>query len=120
MASIQRQVQTVKKAEKEPSLALLSSCSTLSSAKLRSPAELLNGRMFKATLLMKILPPETRDLLSTQQRKQVNFYNRDLDKCQISVKFKLYKFKILKCLARIVGFGLTPRSYITEDESGVE
>ena len=48
------------------------------------------------------------------------FTNRDLDKCQISVKIKLYKFTILKCLARMVDFGLTPHSYITEDEFGVE
>ncbi|CAB4041230.1 Hypothetical predicted protein [Paramuricea clavata] len=85
---IERQVQTVKKillkckeSGTDPSLALLSLRSTPLSATLKSPAELLNGRMFKATLPVKIHPTndwhETRDLLLTQQKKQVNLYNRD-------------------------------------------
>ena len=78
---IERQVQTVKKillkckeSGTDPSLALLSLRSTPLSATLKSPAELLNGRMFKTTLPVKIHPPndwhETRDLLLTQQKKQ--------------------------------------------------
>ena len=85
---IERQVQTVKKilskcreAGTDPSLALLSLPSTPLSATCRSPAELLNGRMFKTTLPVKIHPPidqqETRDLLQTHQREPVNLYNRN-------------------------------------------
>ena len=85
---IERQVQTVQKillkckeAGTDPSLALLSLRSTPLSATLRSPAEILNGWMFKTTSPAEIDPPidqhETRDLLSTHQRKQVNLYNRD-------------------------------------------
>ena len=78
----ERQVQTVKEillkcreAGTDLSLALLPLSATH-----RSPAELLNGRMFKTTLPVKIHPPidqqETRDLSSTHQRKQVNIYKR--------------------------------------------
>ena len=69
-----------KEAGADPSLALLSSRTPLS-ATLQSPAELLNGRIFKSTLPVMIHPPndrqETRHLLLTQQKKQANLYNRD-------------------------------------------
>ncbi|CAB4017439.1 transposon Tf2-1 poly [Paramuricea clavata] len=132
---IERQVQTVKKillkckeSGTDPSLALLSLRSTPLSATLKSPAELLNGRMFKTTLPVKIHPPndwhETRDLLLTQQKKQVNLYNRDskekpnlFQNQAVQVQDPLIK---TWSPARVVGFGPTPRSYITEDESGVQ
>ncbi|XP_028404008.1 uncharacterized protein K02A2.6-like [Dendronephthya gigantea] len=132
---IERQVQTVKKillkckeSGADPSLALLSLRSTPLSTTLKSPAELLNGRMFKSTLPVKIHPPsdryETRDLLLTQQNKQVNLYNRDSKE-----KPNLFQNQAVQVQdpvnktwspARVVGFGPTPRSYITEDGSGVQ
>ncbi|CAB3991427.1 transposon Tf2-1 poly [Paramuricea clavata] len=132
---IERQVQTVKKillkceeSGTDPSLALLSLRSIPLSATLKSPAELLNGRMFKTTLPVKIHPPndwhETRDLLLTQQKKQINLYNRDSKE-----KPNLFQNQAVQVQdplkktwspARVVGFGPTPRSYITEDESGVQ
>ena len=131
---IERQVQTVKKillkckeSGTDPSLVLLSLRSTPLSATLKSPAE-LNGRMFKTTLPAKIHPPnsrhETRDLLLTQQKKQVNLYNRDSKE-----KPNLFQNQAVQVQdplkktwspARVVEFGPTPRSYITEDESGVQ
>ena len=132
---IERQVQTVKKillkckeSGTDPSLALLSLSSTPLSATLKSPAELLNGRTFKTTLPVKIHPPNdrhgTRDLLLTQQKKLVNLYNRDSKE-----KPNLFQNQAVQVQdplkktwspARVVGFGPTPRSYITEDESGVQ
>jgi hypothetical protein len=132
---IERLVQTVKKillkckeSGTDPSLALLSLRSTPLSATLKSPAELLNGRMFRTTLPAKIHPPndrhETRDLLLAQQKKQVNLYNRDSKE-----KPNLFQNQAVQVQdplkktwspARVVGFGPTPRSYITENESGVQ
>ena len=132
---IERQVQIVKKiplkckeSGSNPSLALLSLRSTPLTATLKSPAELLNGRLFKTTLPVKIHPPrdrlETRDMLSTQQEKQVNIYNRhskerpDLFQDQaVQIQDPVRK---TWSPATIVDFGPTPRSYITEDESGVQ
>ena len=112
----------------DPSLALLSLRSTPLSATLRSPAELLNGRMLKTTLPVKIHPPidqqETRDLLSTHQRKQVNLYNRDSKEMPNLFQDQAVQVqdpeKKTWSPARIVGFGPTPLSYITEDESGAQ
>ena len=132
---IERQAQTVKKillkckeAGTDPSLALLSLRSTPLSATFRSPAELLNGRMFKTALPVKIHPPvdqhETRDLLSTHQRKQVNLYNRESKELRNLFQDQAVQDqdpeKKTWSPARIVGFGPTPRSYIREDESGVQ
>ena len=132
---IERQVQTVKKilikckeAGTDSSLALLSLRSTPLSATLRSPSELLNGRTFKTKLPVKILPPiaqqETRELLLTQQEKQVNLYNHNSK--QIPNLFQDQAVQVQDPEkktwnpARIVGCGPTPRSYITEDEFGTQ
>ena len=131
---IERQVQTVKKillkckeAGGDPSLAL-SLRSTPLSATLQSPAELLNGRIFKSTLPVMIHPPsdrqETRDLLLTQQKKQANLYNRDSKEMPNLFQGQAVQVqdpeKRTWSPARIVSLGPTPRSYITEDESGVQ
>ncbi|XP_028413590.1 uncharacterized protein K02A2.6-like, partial [Dendronephthya gigantea] len=112
---IERQVQTVKKillkckeSGADPSLALLSLRSTPLSTTLKSPAELLNGRMFKSTLPVKIHPPSDRD-----SKEKPNLFQNQAVQVQDPVN-KTWS------PARVVGFGPTPRSYITEDGSGVQ
>ncbi|CAI9721127.1 Hypothetical predicted protein [Octopus vulgaris] len=80
---IERQVQTVKKTlikycetKEDSHLALLSLQVTLLRADMKSPAEMLNGRKYKATLLTKIQPPidqeETRVKLAATQEEDRN------------------------------------------------
>ena len=63
-------------------------------------------------------------MLLTQQKKQVSLYNRDSkEKPNLFQNQAVQVQDLLKktwSTARVVGFGPTPRSYITEDESGVQ
>lgn len=86
----------------DSNLALLSLRSTPQSTTLKSPAELLNGRMSETTLPVKICPPndqkKIRNLLATHNKKQLNVYNRgSKQKLLLFQDFKMERsnFKIL-------------------------
>ena len=84
---IERQVQTVKKTiikcretKEDIDLALLALRTTPLSSNMPSPAELLNGQVFKSTLPGRIQPPknqeEVRNWLKARQDNQCCYYNR--------------------------------------------
>ena len=109
-------------------IAQLTLRSTPLSAKLRSPAEHLNRRTFITTLPVKISVPHDqegkRQLLSTQQEKQVDWYDRNSK--PMPILFQNQPVQIQDTVkktwtpSKIVKDGQTPRSYVVEKESGVQ
>ena len=132
---IERQVQTVKKillkckeTGEDPNLALLSLRSTPLTARLPSPAEILNGRVYKTTLPVRIKPPidqeEVRQQLSSQQRSQVSIYDRNskplpelFEDQAVQVQNPITK---IWSPAKIKAVSNTPRSYTVEDACGTQ
>lgn len=130
---VERQVQTAKKTlikcremKEDPHLALLSLRATPLKADMKSPAEMLNGRKYKTTLLTRIQGPvdqeETRAKLEAAQAEGQRHYNKHaqnlpelLDGQNVHVQDPISKLWIP---AKIISKAETPRSYIIETETG--
>ena len=132
---VERQVQTVKKTilkytetGEDIQLALLALRTTSLSSNTASPAELLNGRIFKSTLPGKIYPSRNqedfRNWLKARQDNQSHYYNRHTKELP-----ELHKDQAIHVQdpvrktwnpAKIISRGETPRSYIVETETGAQ
>ena len=132
---VERQVQTVKKTilkcgetGEDIDLALLALRTTPLSSNVASPADLLNGRIFKSTLPGKIYPSRNqvdfRNWLKERQVKQSHYYNRhakELPELHIDQAIHVQD-PVRKTWnpAKVISQGDTPRSYIVETESGAQ
>ena len=129
------QVQTVKKTilkcretKEDTDLALLALRTTHLSSNMPSPAESLNGRMFKFTLTGKIQPSknqeEFRNWLKARQDNQCYYYNRHTKELpELHGNQAIYTQDPVKKTwnpARVIDQGDTPRSYIIETETGAQ
>ena len=132
---VERQVQTVKKTilkcretKEDIDLALLALRTTPLSSSIPSPAELLNGRVFKSTLPVKIHPSknqeEVRNWLKARQDNQCYYYNRHTKEL-----LELHRYQAIYVQdpvrktwnpARVIEQGHTPRSYLIETGTGAQ
>ena len=132
---IEHQVQTVKKTilkcretGEDIQLALLALRTTPLSSNVASPAELLNGRIFKSTLPGKIYPSgnqeDFRNRLKARQDNQSHYYNRHTK--ELPEPHKDQAIHVQDPVwnpwnpAKVIRRGETPRSYIAETETGAQ
>ena len=128
-----QKVQTIKKlilkcreTKEDIDLALLALQTTPLSSNIPSPAELLNGRMFKSTLPGKIQPSknqeEVRNWFKVRQNNQSYYYNRHTKELpKLHRDQAIYAQDPVKKTwnpARVVEDGDSPRSYIVETGTG--
>ena len=132
---VERQVQTVKKtilkcreSKEDIDLALLALRTTPLSSNIPSPAELLNGRVFKSTLPGKIQPSknqeEVRNWLKARQDNQCHYYNRHTKELpELHRDQAIYVQDPVRKTwnpARVIDQGETPRSYLIETGTGAQ
>lgn len=132
---VKRQVQTVKttilkcrETKEDIDLALLPLRTTPLSSNRPSPAELLNGRVFKSTLLGKIQPSknqeEVRNWLKARQDNQCYYYNRHTKELpELHRDQAIYTQDPVRKTwnpARVIDQGETPRSYLIETGTGAQ
>ena len=131
----ERQVQKVKKTilkcretGEDIQLASLALRTTPLSSNVASPAELLNGRIFKSTLPGKMYPlgnqEDVRNWLKARQDNQSHYYNRHTKELP-----DLHKDQAIHVQdparnpwnpAKVISRGETPRSYSVETETGAQ
>ena len=129
----ERQVQTVKKTilkcretKEDIDLALLALRTTPLSSNIPSPAELLNGRVFKSTLPVKIQPSknqeEVRNWLKARQDNQCYYYNRHTKELpELHRDQAIYVQDPVRKIwdpARVIDQGEIPRSYLIKTGTG--
>ena len=132
---VEGQVQTVKKTilkcretKEDIDLALLALRTTPLSSNIPSPAELLNGRVFKSTLPGKIQPSknqeEVRNWLKARQDNQCHYYNRHTKELpELHRDQAIYVQDPVRKTwnpARVIDQGETPRSYLRETGTGAQ
>ena len=130
---VERQVQTVKKTilkcretKEDIDLAQLALRTTPFSSNIPSPAELLNGRVFKSTLPGKIQPSrnqeEVRNWFKARQVNQCYYYNRHTKELpELHRDQPIYAQDPVRKTwnpASVIDQGDTPRSYVIETGTG--
>jgi len=132
---VERQVQTIKKTilkcretKEDIDLALLALRTTPLSSNIPSPAELLNGRVFKSTLPAKIQPSknqeEVRNWVKVRQDNQCYYYNRHTKELpELHRDQAIYVQDPVRKTwnpARVIDQGETPCSYLIETGTGAQ
>ena len=135
MGFVERQVQTVKKTilkcretKEDIDPALLALRTTPLSSNIPSPAELLNGRVFKSTLPGKIQPSknqeEVRNWLKARQDNQCYYYNRHTKELpELHRDQAIYVQDPARKTwnpARVIDQAETPRSYLIKTGTGAQ